>query len=132
MDFADRHVVVTGGTGALGTAVTGALVKAGAICHVPYMVAAEAERFTLRGHAQVKLVPVSGLSDEASVTRLYSGIPALWASIHLAGGFAMKPVAETTPGDLMQQIDMNFVTAFLCCRAAVNAIARTGASGRIV
>jgi NAD(P)-dependent dehydrogenase (short-subunit alcohol dehydrogenase family) len=132
IDFRDRHVVVTGGTGALGTAVTGALVKAGAVCYVPYMVVAEAERFTFRGHAQVKLVPVSDLSDEASVTRLYSTVPALWASIHLAGGFAMKPVAETTPGDLMQQVDMNFVTAFLCCRAAVNAMAKTGVGGRIV
>ncbi|MPZ39450.1 MAG: SDR family NAD(P)-dependent oxidoreductase [Rhizobiales bacterium] len=132
MDFSDRHVVVTGGTGALGTAVASALVKAGAICHVPYVVTAEAERFTLRGHAQVKLVPVTDLSDEASIIRLFSGVPALWASIHLAGGFAMKPVADTTPGDLMQQIDMNFVTAFLCCRAAVNAMARTGAGGRIV
>ena len=56
MDFRDRHVVVTGGTGALGTAVVGALIEAGAICHVPYVHAAEAERFTLRGHAQVKLV----------------------------------------------------------------------------
>ena len=27
---------------------------------------------------------------------------------------------------------MNFVTAFLCCRAAVNAMTRTGAGGRIV
>ena len=69
MDFSDRHVVVTGGTGALGSAVAGALVKAGAICHVPYVEAAEAERFTLRGHAQVKLVPVSDLADEASVMR---------------------------------------------------------------
>jgi NAD(P)-dependent dehydrogenase (short-subunit alcohol dehydrogenase family) len=32
----------------------------------------------------------------------------------------------------MQQVDMNFVTAFLCCRAAVNAMARTGMGGRIV
>ena len=56
MDFHDRHVVVTGGTGALGTAVAGAAGKAGAICHVPYVVAAEAERFALRGHAQVRLV----------------------------------------------------------------------------
>jgi NAD(P)-dependent dehydrogenase (short-subunit alcohol dehydrogenase family) len=132
VDFSDRHVVVTGGTGALGTAVAGALVKAGAICHVPYMVAAEAERFTLRGHAQVKLIPVSDLAEEASVVRLFGGAPALWASIHLAGGFAMKPVAETSLSDLMQQVDMNFVTTFLCCRAAVNAIARTGAGGRIV
>jgi NAD(P)-dependent dehydrogenase (short-subunit alcohol dehydrogenase family) len=35
VDYRDRHVVVTGGTGALGTAVVGALVGAGAICHVP-------------------------------------------------------------------------------------------------
>jgi NAD(P)-dependent dehydrogenase (short-subunit alcohol dehydrogenase family) len=132
VDFSDRHVIVTGGTGALGTAVADALVKAGAICHVPYVVAAEAERFTWRGHAQVKLVPVSDLSDEASVTRLFGGVPALWASIHLAGGFVMKPVAETTRAELMQQVEMNFVTAFLCCRAAVNAIARTGIGGRIV
>jgi NAD(P)-dependent dehydrogenase (short-subunit alcohol dehydrogenase family) len=132
MDFSDRHVVVTGGTGALGTAVVSALVKAGAVCHVPYIDAAEAERFSLRGHAQVKLVPVADLADEASVTRLFGGVPALWASIHLAGGFAMKPVAETTRVDLMQQLDMNFVSAFLCCRAAVNAMARTGTGGRIV
>jgi NAD(P)-dependent dehydrogenase (short-subunit alcohol dehydrogenase family) len=64
--------------------------------------------------------------------RLFGSVSPLWASIHLAGGFAMKPVAETTRSDLMQQVDMNFVTAFLCCRAAVNAIARTGAGGRIV
>ena len=132
MDFSDRHVVVTGGTGALGTAVADALAKAGAICHVPYVEAAEAERFPLRGHAQVKLIPVSDLSDEASVTRLFNDVSPLWASIHIAGGFAMKPVAQTTPGDLMQQVDMNFVTAFLCCRAAVNAMARSGAGGRIV
>ena len=30
MDYQDRHVVVTGGTGALGTAVVGALLEAGA------------------------------------------------------------------------------------------------------
>ena len=129
MDFSDRHVVVTGGTGALGTAVAGALVKAGAICHVPYVEAAEAERFTLRGHAQVKLLPVSDLADEASVARLFGDVSPLWASIHIAGGFAMKPVAETTRSDLMQQIDMNFVTAFLCCRAAVNAMARSARAG---
>src|SRR5262249_26473057 len=33
---------------------------------------------------------------------------------------------------LMQQLDMNFLTCFLCCRAAVNAFARSGDGGRIV
>ena len=36
MDFSGKHVVVTGGTGALGTAVVGRLLAAGATCTVPY------------------------------------------------------------------------------------------------
>ena len=132
MNYSDRHVVVTGGTGALGSAVVAVLVKAGATCHIPYIHAGEAERFALRDHAQVKLVSVTNLIDEAEVARLYDGVPKLWASIHLAGGFAAAPVADTKKADLMAQVESNFVTAFLCCRAAVNAITRTGAGGRIV
>jgi NAD(P)-dependent dehydrogenase (short-subunit alcohol dehydrogenase family) len=132
MDYRERHVIVTGGTGALGAAVVSALVEAGAVCHVPFVVAAEAERFALRSHAQVRLVECRSLSEESDVARLYGGVPRPWASIHLVGGFAMARVAETSKADLMKQIDMNFVTAFLCCRAAVNAMARAGDGGRIV
>jgi NAD(P)-dependent dehydrogenase (short-subunit alcohol dehydrogenase family) len=132
MDYRDRHVVVTGGTGALGTATVGALVGAGAICHVPYIHRGEAERFPFREHPQVKLVEDVELTEEAAVARLYGGVPKLWASIHIAGGFAMAPLGATTKSDLMKQVDMNFVTAFLCCRAAVNAMTATGAGGRIV
>jgi NAD(P)-dependent dehydrogenase (short-subunit alcohol dehydrogenase family) len=130
VDFQNRHVVVTGGTGALGGAVVGALVAAGAVCHVPYLVAAEAEHFPLKDHAQVKLMAAIDLTDEAAVARLYGGVSGLWASIHLAGGFAMSPVAATSKADLMKQVNLNLVTAFLCCGAAVNAMA--GAGGRIV
>jgi NAD(P)-dependent dehydrogenase (short-subunit alcohol dehydrogenase family) len=132
MDFRDRHVVVTGGTGALGAAVVGALVEAGAVCHVPYIVAAEAERFALRDHARVKLVADVELTQEAAVERFYASVPGLWASIHLAGGFAAAPVTQTSKADLMKLVEMNTVTAFLCCRAAVSAMARTGQGGRIV
>jgi NAD(P)-dependent dehydrogenase (short-subunit alcohol dehydrogenase family) len=131
VDYRDRHVVVTGGTGALGSAVVGALIAAGAVCHVPALSEKEAQRFAHREHRQVKLSPHGDLSDEAAVTRLFADVP-LWASIHIAGGFAASPVAETSKADLMQQVDMNFVTCFLCCRAAVNAIKTTGAGGRIV
>ena len=129
MDFRDHDVVVTGGTGALGGAVVAALVAAGAVCHVPYVVAAEAERFPLRDHTRVKLMAGIDLTDEAAVTRLYQGAGNVWASIHLAGGFAMSAVGATSKADLMKQVEMNFVTAFLCCRAALN-VMRTG--GRIV
>ena len=125
MDYRDRHVIVTGGTGALGTAMVGALLEAGAVCHVPYIDRAEADRFAFRNRAEVKLVPGIDLTQEAAIAKLYGSVPKLWASIHIAGGFAMAP-------DLMRQIDMNFVTAFLCCRAAVNAMIPTGTGGRIV
>jgi NAD(P)-dependent dehydrogenase (short-subunit alcohol dehydrogenase family) len=132
VDYRDRNVVVTGGTGALGRAIVGALVEAGAVCHVPYLVAAEAEHFPLRDHARVKLLAAIDLTDEAAVARLYDGVPTLWASIHLAGGFAMSAVGKTTKADLMKQVDLNLVTAFLSCAAAVNAMTRGGAGGRIV
>ncbi len=132
MDYHDRHVVVTGGTGALGTAVVGALVEAGAICHVPWIHEREAQQFRLREHARVKLVGNIELSDEAAVARFYEPLPSLWASIHLAGGFAMGPFVAARKADLMQQIDMNLVSCLLCCRAAVNAMTRGGQGGRIV
>jgi NAD(P)-dependent dehydrogenase (short-subunit alcohol dehydrogenase family) len=129
VDFRDRHVVVSGGTGALGTAVVGALLERGAVCHVPFVHEAERARFPHRDNAGVKLTAVGDLADEAAVAKFYDTVPQLWASIHLAGGFAMAKVGETTPADLKRQLDMNFVTCFLCCRAAVNAM-RHG--GRIV
>jgi NAD(P)-dependent dehydrogenase (short-subunit alcohol dehydrogenase family) len=130
MDLRDRHVVVTGGAGALGTALVEALLRAGAVCHVPCVDEAEAKRFRLREHPQVVLTVTGSLADETAVTRLYADIAPLWASIHLAGGFAAAPLRETAAATLRQQIDMNFTSCALCCRAAVNAMA--GKGGRIV
>jgi NAD(P)-dependent dehydrogenase (short-subunit alcohol dehydrogenase family) len=55
MDYRDRQVIVTGGTGALGSALVGALVEEGATCYVPWLHEAELERFAYRDHRQVKL-----------------------------------------------------------------------------
>ena len=131
MDYRDRHVVVTGGTGALGGAVVGALIEAGAVCHVPYIVEAGVERFAHRGHERVRLVGGTDLAQEAAVARLYDGVPLLWASIHLAGDFAMAPIVETDKAALMAQIETNLTSCFLCCRAAVRAMKAAG-GGRIV
>jgi NAD(P)-dependent dehydrogenase (short-subunit alcohol dehydrogenase family) len=128
MDFFGKHVVITGGTGALGTAVVGRLLAAGATCTVPYVHEAEAQRFPHRGDSKVKLIAIADLADEAIVAKVYDGLK-LWGSIHIAGGFAAGKVAETGKAALMAQINGNLVSCFLCCRAAVNAMA---AGGRIV
>jgi len=132
MDFDGLHVVVTGGTGALGHAVVAALIDAGATCHIPYRSESEAERFPLRDHAQSKLYPNSDLGDERSVDRLFERVPTLWASVHLAGGFAFGSHRDMTEATLRRQIESNLVTCALCCRGALRAIARTGKGGRIV
>jgi len=129
MDFRDRHVVVTGGTGALGRAVVGALLAAGAHCHVPYR--QEREKEGLPSGA-LSLIPVPSLADEAAVAKLYGGLPALWASIHIAGGFAFAPLTDTSGELLRRLIDDNLVSCFLCCREAVAAMRRGKAGGRIV
>jgi NAD(P)-dependent dehydrogenase (short-subunit alcohol dehydrogenase family) len=130
MDFSGKQVVVTGGTGALGSAVVGALLAGGASCVVPYVHDAEAQRFPYRGDPNAILVAVADLAEEAAVAKVYDGIRP-WASIHIAGGFAAGKVAETGKAALMAQIDSNLTSCFLCCRAAVNAMLATG-GGRIV
>jgi NAD(P)-dependent dehydrogenase (short-subunit alcohol dehydrogenase family) len=133
MDFRDRHIVVTGGAGALGTAVVTALVEAGALCHVPCFDEAEAKRFRLRDHKQVSLTVTGSLAEEAAVKRAYEGVVPLWASIHIAGGFAFGPLREAGIATLRQQIDMNLVSCMLCCRAALNAMQHNKSpGGRIV
>jgi len=131
-DFRERHVVVTGGTGALGTAVVGELLASGAICHVPYYVEAEEQRFAHRGHPRVKLIGNANLGSQTVVTRIYDSVPKLWASIHLAGGYASWPIAETDETQLMGMVRNNLLSCFLCCAAAVGAIRRAGGGGRIV
>jgi NAD(P)-dependent dehydrogenase (short-subunit alcohol dehydrogenase family) len=131
MDFANRTVVVTGGTGALGSAVVGGLTARGARCVVPYVHETEMQRFPHRNDKGVTLVAVHDLADEADVDKVYAQAGAsLWGSIQIAGGFAMGKVANTGKAALMAQLEQNLVSCFLCCRAAVNAMRAHG--GRIV
>ena len=54
-------------------------------------------------------------------TNFSATLPPLWASIHLAGGFAMAPIAETSAADFTAQFRMNALSCFLCSAAAVSA-----------
>lgn len=110
----DRHIVVTGGRGALGRGVCALLEARGAILHV------------------TPDPPELRLDDEAQAVAFFAQLPPLWASIHLAGGFVMGPIADTALADFEAQWRTNTVTCFLACREAVRSIRRTGAGGRIV
>ena len=108
-----RNVVVTGGKGALGGAVVAWFETRGAAVHVPDIATVD-------------------LSDEAQAVAYFAALPPLWASVQLAGGFAMAQLVDTTLADFERQWRMNTVTCFLSCREAVRSIRRRGGGGRIV
>jgi NAD(P)-dependent dehydrogenase (short-subunit alcohol dehydrogenase family) len=108
-----RHVVVTGGKGALGGAVVAWFETRGATVHVPDIATVD-------------------LSEEAQAVAYFGALPPLWASVQLAGGFAMAQLVDTALADFERQWRMNTVTCFLSCREAVRSIRRTGGGGRIV
>ena len=104
--------MVTGGKGALGGAVVAWFEARGAQVHVPDIATVD-------------------LSSEAAAAAYYADLPPLWASVQLAGGFAMAPIAETSLAEFERMWRMNTVTCFLACREAVRSI-RRGGGGRIV
>lgn len=119
MPLNEKNVVVTGGTGALGTAVVAQLLQAGARVVIPVLEPELPHRFPFAGHERVRIIQDVDLTDEAAVITLYDEVPDLWASIHVAGGFAMAPLAETSAAEFERMWRMNVLTCFLCCREAV-------------
>jgi NAD(P)-dependent dehydrogenase (short-subunit alcohol dehydrogenase family) len=130
VDFQGRAVVITGGTGALGGAVVEAFLAAGATCHVPYLFEEELRSFPHGARDGVTLYPQTNLTDEAAVGLFYEKVPTLWASVHLVGGFAFGAIASAGKAVIAGQLDVNVVTCYLTCRAAILAMA--GKGGRIV
>lgn len=128
-EFEGRTVVVTGGTGALGTAVVELLLARGARVRVPCFDAGEYARCAYRDHEQVEVVHPVNLTDDAAVESFYADGGRLWASVHIAGGFAFTPLADVDSAVLDQQVRMNTTTSLLCCREAAR---HMQGGGRIV
>lgn len=130
MDFDGKHVVVTGGGGALGKAVLRPLLEAGAFVHVPAF--GDADQEALKEFTAHERLRVSGgidLTDAGAVARFYGQVPMLWASVHIAGGFVWGAIEDATEADFERMIGRNAKSCWLCCRQASMAM-RDG--GRIV
>lgn len=108
-----KHVVISGGKGALGRAVVELCTARGATVHLLDM-------------------PEVDAANEAAVTAFYAGLPDLWASVHLVGGFAMAPIGATSLADFESMWRLNTVTCFLACREAVKKMKHSRTGGRIV
>ncbi len=67
-----KNIVVTGGTGALGSAVVGKLLSEGAVCHVPNSHAAAPPHFPFVDDKNVKLTHNVYLADADAVDSYYA------------------------------------------------------------
>lgn len=134
--FDDLHIIITGGAGVLGTAVVQLLVDAGASCSVPCFSKTEQNSFELTDHPNVFTKAGIDLTNEKQAQSFYEDAVAeqgpLWGSIHIAGGFGMGAIEDTSKDSFMKQINLNLVTCYNSCRAAVQHFKGQESGGRIV
>ena len=132
-----RVVVVTGGTGFLGTSVCKAFAETGAAVVAVYVLDRELPYFrrTLgRLARRVSLlkadVTKAGDMDRVAkdVRRRFGRIDVL---VNTVGGYMSGPVAEATEEDFNRAMDLNLKSAFLACKAVLPAM-RKARGGKIV
>ena len=131
-EFEGRQIVVTGGTGGLGTAVVERLLASGATVHLPSIDADELEAFPYRDHERVFVRHPVDLADEAAVRAFYESVDGLWGSVQIAGGFGMGAIEDVDLQALDTQFRMNTATCLLACREATRRMRAGGAGGRLV
>jgi len=121
----DRTVLVSGGTGGLGSAVVDAFADAGWRVVVPDVAPGGAAR---DGVDRV----TADLADPDDVARVMRTVVAdpgapLRAVAHVVGGFADgQPVAETPVAEFEAQFALNLRPAYLVCQAALPQLAAAG------
>jgi NAD(P)-dependent dehydrogenase (short-subunit alcohol dehydrogenase family) len=126
----DASVVVSGGTGGLGTAVTAKLLDAGWHVVVPYVNDRELER--VERHPQLELVAADLFDPDAAAAVVGRAGGRLGALVNLVGGFASGGrVHETPVEDFENQFRLNLRPTYLLCRAALPRMLESG-GGSIV
>jgi NAD(P)-dependent dehydrogenase (short-subunit alcohol dehydrogenase family) len=123
-------VLVTGGTGGLGSAVTAELLDRGWRVVVPWI--AERELSRVPEHERLELVQAD-LFDPASARACVAAAgDDLRGVVNLVGGFASgQPVADTPVEDFEQQFRLNLRPLYLVVQAALPVL-RAGGGGSIV
>jgi len=136
--LADRVAVVTGGTGALGQAVTLRFLSDGAAVAVPYAVQAERDRLYQRVAAadrhRLVMEPVD-VTDLEAMTPFAASVVAARGKIDIlvagVGGFAGGSLLETDVDTWKRMLDLNLTSAFSVAKAVIPHMVEAG-YGRVV
>jgi NAD(P)-dependent dehydrogenase (short-subunit alcohol dehydrogenase family) len=133
-----RVALVTGGSGALGQAITHRFLADGLVVCVPWIVESERERLHASVDAPARtrlLLERCDVGDDAAMTALAARTLARHGRIDVlvtaVGGFAMGSLVDTDRATWDAQLNLNLTTTYVACRAVLPTMLKAGA-GRIV
>ena len=133
-----RVAIVTGGTGALGRAITTTLLEAGGVVAIPYAVAEElaALEGTLPAAGRARLLALpADVTDEAAMGQFVQAVRARHGRVdglvNAVGGFAGGDLLSTPLAAWERMLKLNLTSAVIACRAALPVMI-AGGGGRIV
>ncbi len=121
-----RDVIVTGGTGSLGSAVVKAFLEAGDRVVVPFIDAAERDRMVESlGQSPDLLLLKADVADESDAARVVQATGTVDVLVNGVGGFAGGPgLAEGPLEDWDRMYRINLRTAVTMTRAALTSMRR--------
>jgi NAD(P)-dependent dehydrogenase (short-subunit alcohol dehydrogenase family) len=133
-----RVALVTGGSGALGSAITRRFLAEGSVVCVPYIVEGERQRLEASVDAAARprlLLERCDVGDDAAMAALAARVVERHERIDVlvtaVGGFAMGALVETDRATWDAQLHLNLTTAYVACRAVVPGMLAAG-RGRVV
>lgn len=128
-----RSTLVAGGTGALGSAVVGALLEAGQPVVATWMQQGERDAVQRQFGTEGALTLIrADVTDASSVDALVADLPDLGNVVNLVGGYqAGSKVHETDPDAFEGMLRLNLRPTFLLARAAIPSLI-AGGGGALV
>ena len=120
-----QSVIVTGGTGGLGAAVTAAFLQDGWGVVVPWVAERELER--VAEHERLTLVRADLMDPDSTAEVVGAAGDDLRAVVNLVGGFAQGGRVHETPiEEFEDQLRLNLRPAYLMCAAAIPRLLAAG------
>jgi len=133
-----RVAIVTGGTGALGQAITATLLEAGGVVAIPYAVAEELAALEkgLPAERRARLLAMpADVTDEVAVGKFVQAVRdrhgRVDGLVNAVGGFAGGDLLATPLAEWERMMKLNLTSAVIACRAVLPVMI-AGGGGRIV
>lgn len=134
-NFSNKVVLITGGTGALGTALVKKFIDAGAKTISSYLNEKEAERLKTANH-EVELIKLDITKEEQIlkvIPKLVDRFGMINVLVNVVGGYlGGKSITELEQNHWDSMMDLNLKSAFLISKHVIPVMKSSGKGGNIV